>query len=265
MKEYQITELDCRMRYLDLPGEAVPILFLHGLGCAGSFDYPQVAAQPELAGHRRILVDLLGAGYSDKPADFDYQVSSHAAYLKAFVDHLGMEEFFLFGHSLGGPVAIELAKLCGGRVCALILSESNLDPCRKGAASYQIAQISEEAFLARGYADLIAQNKAGGNTMWAASLANCSPLAVYRLSECALYGGSPSWRDALYDLPVRKGFIFGERSLPDRDVQELRRHQISVEIVPAAGHSMAWENPGGLASAISRCLERESVPGNADV
>lgn len=265
MKEYQITELDCRMRYLDLPGEAVPILFLHGLGCAGSFDYPQVAAQPELAGHRRILVDLLGAGYSDKPTGFDYQVSSHAAYLKTFVDHLGLEAFVLFGHSLGGPVSIELARLCGSRVCALILSESNLDPCRRGAASYQIAQISGKAFLAQGYADLIAQSKAGGNTMWAASLSNCSPLAVHRLSECALRGGDPSWRAMLYELPVRKGFIFGEQSLPDPDAAELRRHQISVEIVPAAGHSMAWENPRGLAAAISRCLERGPVPGNTAV
>ena len=29
--------------------------------------------------------------------------------------------------------------------------------------------------------------------MWAATLSNCSPLAVYRLSKCALHGGNP-WR-----------------------------------------------------------------------
>ena len=71
MKEYYIHELNCRMRYYDFPGNDIPILFLHGLGCAGSFDYPQVAAQRELEGHRRILVDLLGAGYSDKPENFE--------------------------------------------------------------------------------------------------------------------------------------------------------------------------------------------------
>ena len=101
MKEYYIHELNCRMRYYDFPGNDIPILFLHGLGCAGSFDYPQVAAQRELEGHRRILVDLLGAGYSDKPENFEYNVRSHVSYLKAFVESLGIIEFVLFGHSLG--------------------------------------------------------------------------------------------------------------------------------------------------------------------
>ncbi len=101
VKEYYIHELNCRMRYYDFPGNDIPILFLHGLGCAGSFDYPQVAAQRELEGHRRILVDLLGAGYSDKPENFEYNVRSHVSYLKAFVESLGIKEFVLFGHSLG--------------------------------------------------------------------------------------------------------------------------------------------------------------------
>ena len=254
MREYRLAGLGCCMRYEDLPGEETPILFIHGLGCAGSFDYPEVAAQAALAKHRRILVDLLGAGYSDRPQRFDYSVSSHAAYLKEFVDCLGVWDLVLFGHSLGGPVAIELARRCGSRVRALILSESNLDPCRKGAPSYQIAQLSEAEFAGTGMDALIAKSRACGNTMWAASLSNCSPLAVHRLSRCALRGGEPSWRATLYELPVPKGFIFGERSLPDADYEELPRHGIRVETVPAAGHSMAWENPAGLAAAISRCL-----------
>lgn len=58
------------MRYHDLPGKGMPILFIHGLGCAGTFDYPEVAAQDSLKNHRCILVDLLGAGCSDKRLDF---------------------------------------------------------------------------------------------------------------------------------------------------------------------------------------------------
>lgn len=255
MQEYYLSGWNCHMRYCDLPGEDVPILFVHGLGCAGSFDYPQVAAQDELARHRRILIDLLGAGYSDKPDGFDYSIRSHVDYLKSFIDYLGIGEFILFGHSLGGPIAIELASLFKERVRVLVLSESNLDPSRVGDSSYRIAQFSEQRFVLKEYKDLIAQSKLSGNTMWAAALSNCSPLAVYRLSKCALRGGDPSWRGILYDLPVRKGFIFGEKSLPDADYTELQSRGIHVEVVPSAGHSMAWENPKGLAEAISRCLE----------
>lgn len=175
MREYQLAGLGCCLRYVDLPGEETPILFIHGLGCAGSFDYPEVAAQAVLAKHRRILVDLLGAGYSDSPPEFDYSVPAHAAYLKEFVDGLGVRDVVLFGHSLGGPVAIELAKLCGSRVRALVLSEANLDPSRAGSGSYQIAQLPEEEFAGSGMGALIAENRANGNTMWAAALSHCAP------------------------------------------------------------------------------------------
>lgn len=255
MKEYYIKEIDSYMRYQDLHGEDTPILFIHGLGCAGSFDYSQVATQKELENHRCILVDLLGAGYSDKPADFEYSVSVHTEYLKNFIDNLNLKKFIIFGHSLGGPVAIELSKKCLGRVTCLILSESNLDPSMQGESSYMIAHFSEEYFVNKGFQEVIAESRKNGNTMWAATLANWEPIAVYRFSQNAVLGGNPSWRNTLYELPVSKGFIFGENSLPDNDYNEMEQHGIHVEVVPDAGHSMAWENPKGLAVAISKCIE----------
>ena len=61
MREYYIKEIDAYIRYQDFHGEETPILFIHGLGCAGSFDYPQVATDSKLVKHRCILIDLLGA------------------------------------------------------------------------------------------------------------------------------------------------------------------------------------------------------------
>ena len=88
MKEYIINDKNIKMRYHDFPGQDTPIIFIHGLGCAGSFDYPEVASQTDLINHRRILVDLLGSGFSDKPDDFSYTVDDHADYLFRFIkDH----------------------------------------------------------------------------------------------------------------------------------------------------------------------------------
>ena len=84
MQEFILKDSKNRIRYHDFPGEGAPILFIHGLGCAGSFDYPQVAAQEELCENRRILVDLLGSGFSDRPDDFGYKVSDHAEYHSDF-------------------------------------------------------------------------------------------------------------------------------------------------------------------------------------
>ena len=82
-----------------------------------------------------------------------------------------------------------------------------------------------------------------------------SPAAAYGLSKSGARGGKNSWRTMLYELPMKKGFIFGEWSLPDKDHEILNKQGIHIETVINAGHSMAWENPTGLAAAIMRCLE----------
>ena len=259
MKEYLISGINATLRYHDLPGEDIPILFIHGLGCAGSFDYPQVAAEPPLQSHRRILVDLLGAGFSDRPENFGYTVDDHVAYLAEWVAALGLNSFILFGHSLGGAVAISLASKCPERIDRIILSESNLDKSGEGAPSYLISGFDMQEFFDSGFSKLIRKSREKGNGIWAASFSLWSPKAVYLLSQCAARERHPSWREILYSLECPRTFIFGEQSLPDPDAQVLAAHGIHVEIVPQAGHGMAWENPQGLAKAIASGLLWEAT------
>ena len=56
--------------------------------------------------------------------------------------------------------------------------------------------------------------------------------------------------------------IFGEASLPDPDAERLRHQGVLVEIVPDAGHLMAWDNPAGVALALRRALALTSSGGN---
>lgn len=106
MQEYTIRNTNYKIRHNDFCGEGLPIIFIHGLGCASSFDYVEIASKKEFLRHRRILVDLLGAGYSDKPLDFIYEVKNHAKYLSEFLEDLRLEQVIVFGHSLGGAIAI---------------------------------------------------------------------------------------------------------------------------------------------------------------
>ncbi|MFC4241789.1 alpha/beta fold hydrolase [Gryllotalpicola reticulitermitis] len=150
MREFWSASANAFLRFVDLPGDDVPILFVHGHGCAGSFDYPEVAAQPGLAQHRRILVDLIGAGYSDRPAEFGYTVDDHAGVLQELVEWLDLDALIIFGHSAGGAIALELARRVGRRLRGLVLSEANLDPSPPDAGSYRVASQSEEQFVGRG-------------------------------------------------------------------------------------------------------------------
>ncbi len=254
MKEFLVPGRTDRIRYHDLPGEGVPIVFIHGLGCASSMDYPNVATQTPLASHRRILVDLLGAGFSDKPDDFGYAAEDHAAYLLQFVESLKLNAFVLFGHSMGGAVAISFARLCPERIRHLVLTESNLDPSPETAVSNQIASQSMEEFVQTGFDSMIARAVHAENTLWAASLSLWSPIAAYRFSQSGKNGGRIDWRQTLYTLPCAKTFLFGAQTLPDEDETELPKHGVRVEIVPNAGHGMAWENPSGLAEAVERAI-----------
>ena len=251
MKEYLINQTKYILRYHDLPGKDMPILFIHGLGCAGSFDYPEVAAQALLKNHRRILVDLLGSGYSDKPGEFGYTVGDHAEYLLKFIKDLNLGPFILFGHSLGGAVALAVADKCRDRLHRIILSESNLDESSEGSVSKYIADFEMQDFVDRGFDRLVKTSREDGNGIWAASLSVWLPRAAYLISQSAAEGGNPSWRSILYSLECPKTFIFGENSLPDPDVRALPQHGVRIEIVKRAGHSMAWQNPEGLALAIS--------------
>ncbi|MEZ4509820.1 MAG: alpha/beta hydrolase [Eubacteriales bacterium] len=252
MKQYKLKNGFC-VRYQDLPGEGIPLVFLHGLGCASSFEYPAVMAEPALKGRRAILIDLLGAGYSDKPLNFGYTVEEHAAYLNEMLRGLHLTEFVLFGHSLGGAVAITLATLMQDVIRCLILTESNLDPSPDGATSRKIGSQSNETFLSHGYADLLSSAQKR-NPLWGATLQSWLPEAAWRISRSAMKGGTPSWRDQLYALPMSRSFIFGAQSLPDEDEEVLRQHGVRVDVIPDAGHSMALENPKRLAQTIASIL-----------
>mgnify|MGYP000846039428 FL=1 len=251
MKEYIVDNENNKMRYHDLPGKDTPILFIHGLGCSGSFDYPEVAAQTDLINHRRILIDLLGSGFSDKPDNYLYTVKEHANYLYNFVQDLKLDKFIIFAHSLGGAVALELANKCRGNMETIILSEANLDKSGQGSSSYEFGTYQEEDFV-NGIFDEVVNENSSVNSMWASTLSVCSSTAISRISKSAVAGAEPSWREILYSLQCKKTFIFGEKSLQDNDKIELERRMINIEIVKSAGHSMAWENPKGLAEAIKK-------------
>ena len=253
MNSFETAIEKSRIRYHDVPGSDSPLLFIHGLGCASSFDYPRIASDAALLGRRMLLVDLLGSGFSDRPAGFGYTVEDHARTVVALAQHLSFASLDLFGHSMGGAVAIVAAGLLRDRVRHLVLGEPNLDP-GGGVGSRRIAAMSEAEYVARGHADLVRASWSEGNGTWAAPLSISSPQAVHRAATSLVTGSRPTWREQLYALPMPRVVICGEASLPNADTERLPLADVKVAVVPAAGHAMAWQNPSGLALALQRAL-----------
>ncbi len=92
----------------------------------------------------------------------------------------------MFGHSLGGAVAIELCHLLKNRIKALILSESNLDPSSHNSASFEIANLSENNFD-KIFKRKLTEYETLGNTIWVATLKNWLPKAALGISKNAVH------------------------------------------------------------------------------
>ncbi len=107
----------CGLSYRDT-GTGPAVLFIHGVGAAGCAWRPQVDA---LADRFRCLTfDHRGVGDSDAPTD-PVTVAGMAADALAVLDAAGVETAHVVGHSLGGPVAVQLALTARGRVRSLSL------------------------------------------------------------------------------------------------------------------------------------------------
>ncbi len=85
---------------------ATPVVWIHGYsGCA----FETYFVKDHLAPRRRLIApDLPGNGYSDKP-DIDYTLEYYVGFLHDFIGELGLDEYILVGHSMGGLIASAFA------------------------------------------------------------------------------------------------------------------------------------------------------------
>ncbi len=99
------------------------LILIHGFTASV---YVWKTSAPLLAeqGFHVIAVDLLGFGYSDKPAWFDYSITSQARMISRFMNRLGIGRATVIGSSYGGAVAATLALDYPERVEKLVLVDA---------------------------------------------------------------------------------------------------------------------------------------------
>lgn len=105
---------DLDIHYHEHPPEGASrgaVVFVHGSGpgASGYSNFKFNAAAFAQAGHRVLVPDLPGFGYSSKPADIDYTTDFFAASLVGLLGALGVRRCALVGNSLGGGVSIRTA------------------------------------------------------------------------------------------------------------------------------------------------------------
>lgn len=107
------------LNHIDTGGDQTPLVVVHGL--LGSADNWRSHLKQWQRRHRVIAVDLRNHGRSPHVAGMGYDAMAED--LLALLDRLGVARARLLGHSMGGKVAISLARLAPSRVVSLIVAD----------------------------------------------------------------------------------------------------------------------------------------------
>lgn len=103
-------------------GAGFPVLMIHGSGPGVSAWANWRLTIPALAAQRRVIApDMVGFGFSERPAGIRYNMDTWVAQAVGLLDALDIEQADLVGNSFGGGLALALAIRYPKRVRRLVL------------------------------------------------------------------------------------------------------------------------------------------------
>ena len=106
-------------------GSGQPVLLIHGSGPGVTAWANWRLVLPDLARERRVIApDMLGFGYTERPAGVRYGLDAWVAHALGVLDALKIGQADLVGNSFGGGIALALAIRHPERVRRLVLMGS---------------------------------------------------------------------------------------------------------------------------------------------
>lgn len=106
-------------------GQGRPVLFIHGSGPGVSAWANWRLVMPVLAQQRRVIApDMVGFGYTDRPANITYNMDTWVQQALDLLDALDLPQADVVGNSFGGALALALAIRKPQRVRRLVLMGS---------------------------------------------------------------------------------------------------------------------------------------------
>jgi len=130
---------DVRIAYMDVAptgsANGHTVIFHHGGYYYGWYWEDQIRALSE-EGYRVIAKDRLGWGKSSKP-EITYSINLWASNTARLMDHLGIEQAALVGHSIGGQMVTRFAFLYPERITHLVTVNQVGLTDRRGGRGFQ--------------------------------------------------------------------------------------------------------------------------------
>jgi pimeloyl-ACP methyl ester carboxylesterase len=244
-----------RLRYCDYgSGDGPPVVLIHGLG--GSWQN-WLENIPRLGQERRVIaVDLPGHGASEMPAE-KMSIAGHGRCVNALCDQLGTGPVVLFGNSMGGftaaEVAIQFPERCAGIVLVSAAGITTTDLRRQPT----LAGARLVAFLGTWTAtraEHLVTRPRLRPLMYGTFIRHSTRIPTDLLYEITYTSGKEGWLSALdaltsYDFRDRLGeigcptlIVWGAEDMltPVRDAEEFER------LIPNA-RKVVFEDTGHMA------------------
>jgi pimeloyl-ACP methyl ester carboxylesterase len=238
-------------------GAGAPLVLLHGFGADhGSFK-PLAAHMP---GQAALAIDLPGHGKS--PAQTPRSLGDLAQRVLQTLDAMGISDFHLLGHSLGGGVALAVAQQAGSRIRSLtLLAPAGLGPDINGAFIEGLCRAESEASLRPWMAELVSDPQLLSGSFIATAhkqLASDQRRAALRsLAHSLMPQGTQaeSLRHVLEQLKVPAKVIWGsdDRIIPARHGANLPG-QVGLHLLRGVGHLPYVEQPQLVAQLVAEQL-----------
>lgn len=238
-------------------GPRMPIVFLHGFGSTKE-DYADIVHHPALDDHTFLACDAPGCGEtvcSDlSKIDIPFLVRT----AEAMLERIGIEQFHLIGHSMGGLTALMLAHVHPERVLSFTDIEGNIAPedCFLSRQIVEHADPDPDKFF-DAFVERTLHYPAFASALFAASLRHKVRAGAVRgifTSMVALsdHGGL---MDKFLGLPCPKMYMYGEQNRTLSYLADIEEKGVRLAEIPHCGHFPMYSNPQAMWQSIFRFVE----------
>lgn len=244
-------------------GRGPALVFLHGLPFQRGLWDPQLSGLSDR--FRAIAPDLRGFGESGIPAGRP-SVDAYASDIAALIEHLGTGPVVLVGHSMGGYVALALARLRPELLRGLVFcaSRATADAAEAAANRRSVAirlRTESPEFVADSMLPRMLASDNRDTALLHSARALMEPLRADGIAQAQIaLADRPDSTPFLSAIACPALVVAGEKDavvpLAESGIFAAGFQRGRLEVVEGAGHLLAWEKPAKFNAILETWLDR---------